>query len=79
MNGTLIAAKLPDFLNGQTKLNGRAHDGRGRFRSNVVWLMPNRVATLTVADIQAMVARANVTRHRHCREPQLNLVSQHAS
>jgi hypothetical protein len=32
---------------------------RGKFRSNVVWLMPDWLSTLTVADVQAMVARAN--------------------
>ena len=33
--------------------------GAEMFRSNVVWLMPELLATLTVANIQAMVGRAN--------------------
>lgn len=37
----------------------RLQDERGRFRSNVVWLMPDWLATMTVADVQAMIARAN--------------------
>jgi len=37
----------------------RLQDERGKFRSNVVWLIPDWLATLTVADVQAMVARAN--------------------
>jgi len=37
----------------------RLQDERGRFRSNVVWLMPDWLATLTVPDVQAMIARAN--------------------
>ena len=32
---------------------------RGKFRSNVIWVMPAWLGTLTVADVQAMVARAN--------------------
>jgi len=37
----------------------RLQDEQGKFRSNVVWLMPDWLATLTVADVQALVARAN--------------------
>ena len=37
----------------------RLQDDRGQFRSNVIWLMPHWLATYTVADVQAMVARAN--------------------
>jgi hypothetical protein len=39
----------------------RLQDERGRFRSNVVWLMPDSLAALTVADVQALVARSNGT------------------
>jgi hypothetical protein len=37
----------------------RLQDERGKFHSNVIWLMPDWLATLTVADVRAMVARAN--------------------
>jgi hypothetical protein len=37
----------------------RLQDERGKFRSNVIWVMPDWLGTLTVADVQAMVARAN--------------------
>jgi hypothetical protein len=37
----------------------RLHDDRGRFCSNVVWLMPDWLRTLTAADVHALVARAN--------------------
>lgn len=37
----------------------RLRDERGKYRSNVVWLMPQWLATLTVADVRALVARAN--------------------
>ena len=37
----------------------RLQDERGRLRSNVVWLMPDWLNTLTIGDVQAMVARAN--------------------
>lgn len=37
----------------------RLKDERGKFRSNVIWVMPDRLSALTVADVQAMVARAN--------------------
>lgn len=37
----------------------RLQDERGKFRSNVVWLMPEALASLTVADVQALVARSN--------------------
>ena len=37
----------------------RLQDARGKFRSNVIWLLPDWLATLTVADVQALVARAN--------------------
>ena len=37
----------------------RLQDEFGKFRSNVVWLMPDSLATLTVAEAQSMVSRAN--------------------
>ena len=37
----------------------RLQDERGKFRSNVVWLMPDWLASLTVEDVQALVARSN--------------------
>jgi hypothetical protein len=37
----------------------RLQDDRGRFRSNVIWLMPDSLGTLNVADVQALVARSN--------------------
>ena len=37
----------------------RLQDEQGNFRSNVIWVMPDWLDTLTVADIHAMVARAN--------------------
>jgi hypothetical protein len=37
----------------------RLQDERGKFRSNVVWLMPKWLAALTVAGVRAMVARAS--------------------
>lgn len=37
----------------------RLRDERGKFRSNVVWVMPNAIGSLTVAEVQAMVRWAN--------------------
>ncbi|HEY1053417.1 MAG TPA: hypothetical protein VGE39_26780 [Prosthecobacter sp.] len=37
----------------------RLQDERGKFHSNVVWVMPDALIALTVADVQALVARAN--------------------
>jgi hypothetical protein len=37
----------------------RLQDERGKFRSNVIWLMPDWLGALSVADVRAMVARAN--------------------
>ena len=37
----------------------RLQDDMGKFHSNVVWLMPDELATLTVQDIRAMVMRSN--------------------
>ncbi len=37
----------------------RLRDSNGKFRSNVVWLMPECLGALTAADIQLLVGRAN--------------------
>ena len=37
----------------------RLQDERGRFHSNVIWVMPDSLGTLTTADVQALVARSN--------------------
>ena len=37
----------------------RLQDGHGKVRSNVIWVMPDRLGALTVADVQSMVGRAN--------------------
>jgi hypothetical protein len=37
----------------------RLQNERGEFCSNVVWVTPDWLGALTVADVQAMVARAN--------------------
>jgi len=35
----------------------RLCDGQGRFRSNVIWLVPEYLSRLTVADVRELVAR----------------------
>lgn len=37
----------------------RLQDESGRFCSNVVWVMPDSLGALSVADVQALVARSN--------------------
>ena len=37
----------------------RLKDELGKFHSNVVWLMPASLSTLSVADVQSLVERAN--------------------
>jgi hypothetical protein len=37
----------------------RLQDDRGKFRSNVIWVMPGDLGTLTVAEVQTLVARSN--------------------
>jgi len=37
----------------------RLQDARGKFRSNVIWVMPQSLGQLTVADVKAMVTAAN--------------------
>ena len=37
----------------------RLQDGRGRFCSNVVWLLPDQLGSLNVKGVQSLVARAN--------------------
>ena len=36
----------------------RLRDGQGRFRSNVVWVMPDALANLTIDDVRRLVERA---------------------
>jgi hypothetical protein len=35
----------------------RLQDDRGRFRSNVIWLMPDQLASLTVEQVRALVGQ----------------------
>ena len=42
----------------------RLRDNRGKFHSNVVWLMPERLNSLTAADIRSLVAQSNGKRKR---------------
>lgn len=37
----------------------RLQDDHGRVCSNVIWIAPDRLLKLTVADVKAMVARSN--------------------
>jgi hypothetical protein len=37
----------------------RLRDRRGKYHSNVIWLMPDWLATLTVEDVRALVRRSN--------------------
>ena len=37
----------------------RLQDERGKFRSNVVWLMPDWLVTLPVRNVRALVAESN--------------------
>ena len=37
----------------------RLRDQHGKFRSNVVWLQPDWLGTLTVTDVESLVGRAN--------------------
>jgi hypothetical protein len=37
----------------------RLRDQRGKFRTNVVWLLPQWLGALTVADVEFLVSRAN--------------------
>ena len=42
----------------------RLRDDRGKFHSNVVWLMPDELNALTVDDVRALVAKSNGGRKR---------------
>src|SRR5437660_1216550 len=42
----------------------RLRDRWGQYHSNVVWILPQYLASLTVADVRAMVAHANGARAR---------------
>src|SRR5262245_30528212 len=37
----------------------RLRDQAGKYRSNVVWLLPEWLAVMTPADVRSLVARAN--------------------
>jgi len=37
----------------------RLRNQRGKFRSNVVWLMPEWLGSLTVSEVESLVSRAN--------------------
>jgi hypothetical protein len=37
----------------------RLRDSNGKFRSNVVWLMPDQLGAITAADIQSLVNYVN--------------------
>jgi hypothetical protein len=42
----------------------RLRDQRGKYHSNVVWVLPDYLTRLTVEDVRALVARANGKRSR---------------
>jgi hypothetical protein len=42
----------------------RLRDEWGQYHSNVIWILPQHLASLTVADVRAMVAHGNGTRPR---------------
>jgi hypothetical protein len=42
----------------------RLRDVQGKYRSNVVWVMPEYLASLTPGDIRALVSRANGERRK---------------
>lgn len=42
----------------------RLQDDQGKFHSNVIWVLPEWLGVLTIADVQAMVARANGKRRK---------------
>jgi hypothetical protein len=42
----------------------RLRDQAGQYHSNVVWILPQYLASLTVADVRAMVAHGNGARAR---------------
>lgn len=37
----------------------RLRDQHGKFRSNVIWLMPDQLRSLTASEVQALVKRSN--------------------
>jgi len=37
----------------------RLRDGEGKYRSNVVWILPQYLGVLTVADVRKLVSEAN--------------------
>jgi hypothetical protein len=41
----------------------RLRDEQGRFRSNVVWVLPDALASLTVEEVRRLVQRAGGGKH----------------
>jgi hypothetical protein len=72
----VIRAAFPDFepfIGGHSAYGGHRaprdrtisfhlRDQWGKYHSNVVWVLPEYLASLTVADVRALVAHANGTR-----------------
>jgi hypothetical protein len=46
----------------------RLRDQWGKYHSNVIWILPQHLASLTVADVRAMVARSNGSRAEKTRK-----------
>ena len=42
----------------------RLRDQRGKYHSNVIWILPQYLASLTVANVRAMVAHGNGDREK---------------
>ena len=42
----------------------RLRDSRGKYRSNVVWILPEYLGSLTPGDVRALVSRANGDRRK---------------
>lgn len=45
-------------------LSFRLRDKCGKYHSNVVWILPEHLALLTVANVRKLVANANGTGHK---------------
>ena len=43
----------------------RLRDERGNYRTNVVWILPEYLGSITPDDVRAMVSRANGERRKH--------------
>lgn len=42
----------------------RLRDGQGKYRSNVVWILPEFLRTLTPGDVRELVSRSNGDRRK---------------